>query len=69
MAAMPAAAGAQTPITPPDGDNYLNPVAISNLTNPQPFPNGEIGIKADLEVVERGSLQRSGYKQVRLVDT
>src|SRR5205823_11572380 len=29
----------------------------------------EIGVKADVEVVERGSLHRSGYKQVRLVDT
>ena len=28
----------------------------------------EIGVKADVEVVDRGSLTRTGYKQVRLVD-
>jgi phenylacetate-CoA ligase len=28
----------------------------------------EIGVKADVEVVDRGSLERSGYKQVRLVN-
>jgi phenylacetate-CoA ligase len=28
----------------------------------------EVGVKADVDIVERGSLQRSGYKQVRLVD-
>jgi len=29
----------------------------------------EVGVKADVEVVDRGSLTRSGYKQVRLVDS
>jgi hypothetical protein len=28
----------------------------------------EVGVKADVDVVDRGSLERSGYKQVRLVD-
>ena len=28
----------------------------------------EVGVEADVEVVERGTLERHGYKQVRLVD-
>ena len=28
----------------------------------------EIGVKADVAVVDRGSLTRTGYKQLRLVD-
>ena len=28
----------------------------------------EVGVKADVEVVDRGSLERRGYKQIRLVD-
>jgi phenylacetate-CoA ligase len=28
----------------------------------------EVGVRADVEMVERGSLERHGYKQVRLVD-
>jgi phenylacetate-coenzyme A ligase PaaK-like adenylate-forming protein len=28
----------------------------------------EIGVKADVEVVDRGTLERRGYKQLRLVD-
>ena len=28
----------------------------------------EVGVEADVEVVERGTLVRHGYKQVRLVD-
>ena len=28
----------------------------------------EIGVKANVEIVDRGSLERRGYKQIRLVD-
>jgi hypothetical protein len=28
----------------------------------------EVGVHAVVEIVERGSLERHGYKQVRLVD-
>jgi phenylacetate-CoA ligase len=28
----------------------------------------QVGVEAEIEVVERGSLERRGYKQVRLVD-
>ena len=28
----------------------------------------EVGVKADVEIVDRGSLERRGYKQIRLVD-
>jgi hypothetical protein len=42
-AALPASAGAQAPITPPDGDNYLRPLALSDFQNPGKFPREEIG--------------------------
>jgi hypothetical protein len=44
-AAMPAAAGAQTPITPPDGDSYLKPVFVNDAQHP--LPSTEVGITAD----------------------
>jgi hypothetical protein len=46
-AAFPAAAGAQTPIAPPQGDNYLGPVALSDFDSPGRFPSQEIGFIAD----------------------
>jgi hypothetical protein len=46
-AALPASAGAQAQIPPPQGDNYLGPIALSDFDNPQPFPKNEIGFVAD----------------------
>jgi hypothetical protein len=46
-AALPAAAGAQSVINPPEGDNYLQPVALSDFSSPAPFPKTEIGFVAD----------------------
>jgi hypothetical protein len=46
-AALPASAAAQAPITPPDGDNYLGPVALSDFQHPAKFPSNEIGFVAD----------------------
>jgi hypothetical protein len=45
IAALPAAAQAQTPINPPEGDNYLSPVFLNDETSP--FPTAEIGFVAD----------------------
>lgn len=46
-AALPASAAAQEQISPPAGDNYLGPVALSDFDSPQPFPKNEIGFVAD----------------------
>jgi hypothetical protein len=46
-AVLPASAGAQAQITPPDGDNYLGPIALSDFENPGKFPTEEIGFVAD----------------------
>jgi hypothetical protein len=46
-AALPASAAAQAPITPPDGDNYLSPVGLSDFQHPAKFPSQEIGFVAD----------------------
>jgi hypothetical protein len=46
-AALPASAAAQAQITPPDGDNYLGPVALSDFSNPGKFPTDEVGFVAD----------------------
>ncbi len=46
-AALPASAAAQAQITPPDGDNYLGPVALSDFQNPGKFPTTEVGFVAD----------------------
>jgi hypothetical protein len=46
-AALPASAAAQAQIPPPQGDNYLGPLALSDFENPQPFPTEEIGFVAD----------------------
>jgi hypothetical protein len=49
-AALPASAGAQTPITPPAGDNYLGPFAFStqqDFAHPGRFPSQEVGYIAD----------------------
>jgi hypothetical protein len=46
-AALPGSAAAQAPIPPPQGDNYLGPVALSDFENPGPFPKNEIGFVAD----------------------
>jgi hypothetical protein len=46
-AALPASAGAQAQIPPPQGDNYLGPVALSDFQNPGKFPSQEIGFVAD----------------------
>jgi hypothetical protein len=46
-AALPASAAAQAQIPPPQGDNYLGPIALSDFDNPQPFPKQEIGFLAD----------------------
>jgi hypothetical protein len=44
-AALPASAGAQTPITPPEADNYLRPLFLSDQTHP--FSKKEIGFIGD----------------------
>src|SRR3954454_22979416 len=46
-AALPASAAAQAQIQPPDGDNYLQPISLSDFQNPAPFPKDEIGFVAD----------------------
>src|SRR5215208_461112 len=46
-AALPASASAQAEIPPPQGDNYLGPIALSDFQNPAPFPSNEIGFVAD----------------------
>jgi hypothetical protein len=46
-ATVPAAAGAQATINPPDGDNYLGPIALSDFAHPAPFPKQELGFVAD----------------------
>jgi hypothetical protein len=46
-AALPASAAAQAQIPPPQGDNYLGPIALSDFQNPRPFPKTEIGFVAD----------------------
>src|SRR3954469_9737034 len=46
-AALPASAGAQAQIPPPQGDNYLGPIALSDFDNPGKFPSQEIGFVAD----------------------
>jgi len=46
-AALPASAAAQAQIQPPDGDNYLSPIGLSDFQRPQPFPKTEIGFVAD----------------------
>jgi len=48
-AALPASAAAQAQITPPAGDNYLQPLFMNNGTfdHPQPFAREEIGFVAD----------------------
>ncbi|MEA2409901.1 MAG: hypothetical protein QOC77_462 [Thermoleophilaceae bacterium] len=46
-AALPASAAAQAQITPTDGDNYLQPLALSDFQNPAPFPRQEIAWVAD----------------------
>jgi hypothetical protein len=45
--AFPAAANAQVEIPPPVGDNYLEPIFISDPDAPGRFPNGPIGFIAD----------------------
>src|SRR3954453_17666557 len=42
-AALPASAAAQAQIQPPAGDNYLQPLALSDFDNPGKFPREEIG--------------------------
>jgi hypothetical protein len=44
---LPASAGAQAAITPPEGDNYLGPVALSDFDNPGKFSSMEVGFVAD----------------------
>src|SRR4051795_3641360 len=48
-AALPASAGAQAPIPPPEGDNYLGPIFLNNGTfaHPQSFSRQEIGFVGD----------------------
>jgi hypothetical protein len=46
-AALPAAAAAQAPIPPPEGDNYLGPIALSDFNSPGKFPSTEVGFTAD----------------------
>jgi hypothetical protein len=48
-AALPASAAAQAQITPPAGDNYLQPILLNggDFQNPRPFPRTEIGFVAD----------------------
>jgi hypothetical protein len=46
-AALPASAAAQAEIPPPQGDNYLGPIALSSFDDPDPFPKNEIGFVAD----------------------
>ena len=45
LAALPATAAAQTPITPPEGDNYLMSIFLNDAS--APFPKDEIGFVAD----------------------
>jgi hypothetical protein len=45
--ALPTAASAQTPVDPPQGDNYLCPVALSDFDSPGRFPSQEIGFIGD----------------------
>src|SRR3954471_9581835 len=45
--ALPTAASAQTPVDPPQGDNYLQPVALSDFDHPGRFPSQEIGFIGD----------------------
>jgi hypothetical protein len=45
IAALPATAAAQTPIMPPEGDNYLASIVINDESTP--FPKSEIGFVAD----------------------
>jgi hypothetical protein len=42
-AALPASAAAQAEIPPTQGDNYLQPLALSNFDNPGKFPRDERG--------------------------
>jgi hypothetical protein len=42
-AVLPASAAAQATINPPDGDNYLRPLALSDFDNPGKFPRQEVG--------------------------
>jgi hypothetical protein len=44
-ALLPAAAAAQTAISPPGGDNYLGPIFLNDQTHP--FPSQAIGFTAD----------------------
>jgi hypothetical protein len=44
-AVVPATAAAQLQIAPPDGDNYLGPIFMSDESNP--FPSDEVGFIAD----------------------
>lgn len=44
---LPASAAAQAPIPPPEGDNYLGPIALSDFSSPGKFPSTEIGFTAD----------------------
>jgi hypothetical protein len=46
LALLPASALAQTPEPPGSGDNYLQPIVVSNSANPQPFP-GVLGFDVD----------------------
>jgi hypothetical protein len=45
LAAVPATAAAQTPIAPPEGDNYLGPLFLND--DKSPFPTDQIGFVAD----------------------
>jgi hypothetical protein len=46
-AAVPASAAAQRQVAPPDGDNYLFPLAFSDFDHPAPFPSEEVGFIAN----------------------
>jgi hypothetical protein len=46
-AAVPAVAGAATPIPPREADAYLQPFSLSGFDDPQPFPAGPVSLTAD----------------------
>src|SRR4051812_49957689 len=46
-AALPASAAAQAPITPTDGDNYLEPISFQHFSNPEKLSREEFGWLGD----------------------
>src|SRR3954471_10450369 len=46
-AALPASAARPGPITPPDGDNYLEPISFQHFTNPEKLSREEFGWLGD----------------------